>query len=108
MADFHASIEISIGTQDVVLAVTFAYVPGTPARGPSYASGGEPADPPEVDLLTIEWSEKPQPWPAKHAFEWHKIERGPLFDLIANDDYVYGECCDAAERQIDERRWGVA
>lgn len=101
---YSASMDFDIGTQVIALVVTFHYVRGSPATGPSYASGGEPADPPEVDIRTIVWSRKPGKWPAKGHFEWHPVEFGPLFSLIAEDEYVYGECCDAAEDARAEQR----
>ena len=39
--------------------VTYTISKGYPARGPSYASGGEPAEPPQVELLTVEMDGKP-------------------------------------------------
>ena len=37
---------------EIDVEITYNYTPGRPARGPSYASGGEPADPPEVEFLS--------------------------------------------------------
>lgn len=34
-------------------AVAYNITPGCPATGPSYASGGEPAEPTEVELLAV-------------------------------------------------------
>jgi hypothetical protein len=31
--------------------IDYRYTPGAPEQGPSYASGGQPADPPEVEFL---------------------------------------------------------
>jgi hypothetical protein len=87
------STEYDIGAHTVALAVTFDFVPAIPERGPSYASGGEPACPAELDVCTLEWSVKLKDGgPA--AFQWNKIERGPLFDLIAAD--LYDELYDRA------------
>jgi hypothetical protein len=33
--------------------VEYSYLPGAPEQGPSYASGGQPADPPEIDIVNI-------------------------------------------------------
>lgn len=38
---------------DIEVLVEYTYIPGTPERGPSYSSGGEPADPPEVELQGV-------------------------------------------------------
>ena len=35
------------------VVIDFDFVPGTPEQGPSYASGGQPADPPEVDVTSV-------------------------------------------------------
>ena len=88
------STDYDIGGNMVILAVTYAYVKGVPERGPTYACGGTPAEPPEVDVLTLEWSKKPGAFPVPAKFEWHKIEPGPLFDLIANDEWLYNQICD--------------
>jgi hypothetical protein len=52
--------DIQTGEADVECSYTVAW--GRPARGPSYASGGEPADPDEigdVQILTVNG----KPWP---------------------------------------------
>lgn len=40
------------GEEEVDVEVTYTYLAGRPARGPSYASGGEPADPPEIEFVS--------------------------------------------------------
>ena len=35
------------------IVVEYTYLPGAPEEGPSYASGGQPADPPEIDIKNI-------------------------------------------------------
>ena len=100
-AQFSTSMSFMIGDQRVTLALTFDFVPGRPAIGPSYSSGGEPADPPEVDIRTIEWSRIPD-GRAIHCHKWHKVEDQALFSLIAEDDEVYSHCCDYAERKRAE------
>jgi hypothetical protein len=37
---------------EIDVEITYNYTPGRPARGPSYASGGEPADPPENEFVS--------------------------------------------------------
>lgn len=54
-ATFHTSLLFSVGGNEEHehdLRLTYSVVPGSPATGPSYASGGEPGYGPEVDLLT--------------------------------------------------------
>ena len=37
---------------EIEVEITYTYIAGRPARGPSYASGGEPADPPEIEFVS--------------------------------------------------------
>ena len=41
------------GDNDVELEILYEYTPPSPARGPSYDSGGEPAEYTEVDVLGV-------------------------------------------------------
>jgi len=41
------------GDNDVELSILFEYTPPSPQRGPSYDSGGEPAEYTEVDVLGV-------------------------------------------------------
>jgi hypothetical protein len=41
------------------LEVSYNYLPGLRARGPTYDCGGEPADPPEVDNIVVTHQDKP-------------------------------------------------
>ena len=34
------------------IEIVFSYSPGAPEQGPSYASGGQPAEPPEVEFIS--------------------------------------------------------
>ena len=36
---------------EILMCVEYTYTPGAPEQGPSYASGGQPADPPEVEIV---------------------------------------------------------
>jgi hypothetical protein len=86
-----------IGDQSILLKVGFSYTGGYPATGPSYASGGEPACGPEVDIYSLEWSYDS---PATNTVAW-KIIDGDLFHLIADDDALYNDLCDAAEGEFE-------
>lgn len=91
-----------IGETSVLLKVEFSFTPGSPATGPSYASGGEPACPAEVDIHSLAWGrEKAAP------AVWHEIE-GALFDLISADDELYGELCQAAADDDADARESAA
>ena len=41
-----------LGLGEIAVEITYRFTPGRPARGPSYASGGEPVDPPEVEFIS--------------------------------------------------------
>lgn len=41
----------ALGEQD--FGFNYDYTPGSPERGPSYSSGGEPAEPPDVTITTV-------------------------------------------------------
>jgi hypothetical protein len=90
MTTFSHSTETELGANTVALAVTFDFVAGAK---PSFdhVNGGDPGWAPEVDVRTLEWSLKPKSG-GTTVFVWNKIEKGPLFDLIAGD--LYEELCD--------------
>lgn len=89
-----------IGETSVLLKVDFGFIPYQPARGPSYACGGEPACPAEVDINNIEWSLDN---PITKTIQWHTID-GAMFDLISADDELYSELCQAAaDNEADAR-----
>lgn len=87
-----------IGEADVLLRVQFDFVPFRPATGPTWSCGGTPAEPAEVDIISLEWSRDNK---RTRTYEWHKIE-GALFELIAEDEYLYIQLCDAVESEADE------
>ena len=37
---------------EVELRITYNFTPGAPEQGPTYSSGGQPADPDEIDFLS--------------------------------------------------------
>jgi hypothetical protein len=87
MSQHKHTTEIEIAGVTVEIAVEYGYVPGAPEEGPSYASGGQPAEPIEIDVHDMKWSRIPGVLisGAAPARQWHAIEcRGPLFDLIAD------------------------
>ena len=44
---------IKVNDDSIDANVTYNWTPGRPEQGPSYASGGEPAEAPEVEVLDI-------------------------------------------------------
>ena len=97
------TVDYQIGDQTVLLKVAFNFSAGRPATGPTYACGGTPAEPAEVDITSLEWARDNK---ITRTYEWHKIE-GALFDFIAEDEYLHIELCyrieDGAEDAADRR-----
>ena len=52
MANHTLTAYCPLGLGEIAVEITYRFTPGRPARGPSYASGGEPADPPEVEFIS--------------------------------------------------------
>jgi hypothetical protein len=55
--------------------IEFAYTPGCPETGPSYASGGEPASPDEIEVHSVrvikdEGIDMPPEWWCERAQDW--------------------------------------
>ena len=56
-------------TAEVEVEVSYTVLWGAPEQGPSYASGGQPADPDEIDDIRLEKVEgKPRPWNMGYGF----------------------------------------
>lgn len=77
---FRYATSVSFGgdtpTAEFEVELTYTFLPGSPERGPTYASGGEPPDPPEVDDVRLELVDgRPRPW-----------QDGPHLDQKRNDD----------------------
>lgn len=49
------------------LLIHYTFTPGCPEQGPSYASGGEPAEPPEIELDRVE---RLDDTPAREFNDW--------------------------------------
>ena len=56
--------------EEMELRIHFTFIPGCPARGPSYASGGEPACPAEVEFDRVERQSGSAWLPAPEFDEW--------------------------------------
>ncbi len=71
---------------EITALIEYTITPGCPAQGPSYASGGEPAEPAEIEIREVEL-EISDP-----RFEGDRF-REPcpkwLFDYLANSSDVY-------------------
>ena len=95
---------IQIAGADYVVEYSYKITAeATPARGPSYASGGEPADPMEyeVTVKTLAPDDGSGFYPTLEMPEWLKTA---IWTYLMESDEVY--CAieeDAAERDADAR-----
>jgi len=72
---------------EIDLIITYTCTPAQAARGPSYASGGEPAEPAELEILDV-------------TYEGGRAVSPELYQKIVDDHDIYyflGKDCD----------WGV-
>lgn len=49
----HLSATVTIGDEEHDADVVYSYTPGTRATGPTWNCGGEPGDPPEVEIEAV-------------------------------------------------------
>lgn len=82
---------------EVEVEITFSFLQGAPEQGPSYASGGQPADPDEVELVKAVRLCNGKPAPFDGAFA--DLEQGQLDDLATTwleSDEGYSIACTVA------------
>lgn len=104
-------------TAEVEVTVSYLVCWGTPEQGPSYASGGQPADPDEIDDIRLDLVEgKPRPWNIAWGyvtdddFALDCVEKIEGSDhhmeamLIEAAEADAGDAADAAERRAEDRR----
>ena len=96
---------------EIDVKVEYDFTPGRPEQGPSYSSGGEPAEPPEIEVVNVWAVDGDGKWlfslPAPSADLLRRLlndeeyqER--LFDFAA--DAMAEMADEAAERRADLRR----
>jgi hypothetical protein len=115
---YETNIEVSSGDDcgpDFDVKVSFVVIPGEPETGPSYACGGAPANPAEIDDIRLETvNGKPRPWGMYDG--WIKDEdaefEATIVSLLENGDRHWGammqEVAEADEADRDaaaEARW---
>jgi hypothetical protein len=93
MSTIPGTIELSFEHADAtgdfvetIVSVEFCYYPGSPERGPSYASGGEPAEPASWEYQRASWRDK--------GGEWHPVAIGDFLDIWAFAKLNACEACD--------------
>lgn len=98
-------------TLDLAVRVTGTFQAGRPARGPSYASGGEPAEPDSVEDLdvedilfeTVKWEDNRRIVVAKSILTGIDRTSGVYRQLVANILNVVGEqACEALLEEVSE------
>ena len=56
---FQFTVDHMIGREEVELVVTYSVTAGRPETGPSYACGGTPAEPDEVEIISVKHNGQP-------------------------------------------------
>lgn len=93
--------DIQTGETEVTCSYTVSW--GAPAQGPSYASGGQPADPDEIDdiqILTVDG----KPWPVEMSYGYQATaqDHEMLCEKLLLDHYD-DMLTEAAEADADDR-----
>jgi hypothetical protein len=104
-------------TAEIEVTVSYLVSWGAPEQGPSYASGGQPADPDEIDDVRLDLVEgKPRPWGMGFGYVTddefatdcvEKIEgNAHHLEAMLNEaaDWARADEDDAAERRAEDRR----
>lgn len=86
---------IPLGEGEIDVAITFDYVPGAPATGPTYDSGGEPGYGPEISFVSAERLHNGEPHPMCGNIE-HRWLQEFCADWLADDGY--DEAAEQAEQ----------
>lgn len=106
---------VEIAGQELIVEYVFKITShGCPATGPSYASGGEPAEPAEfeIEVLGARFPKQHADVPAPELPEWlkdvlttHLSERDDINDIVQRADYERGSEDPDWERELrDEAR----
>lgn len=56
---FQFTVDHMVGRREIELVVTYSVIPGCPETGPTYACGGTPAEPDEVEIISIKHNGQP-------------------------------------------------
>lgn len=98
-----------IGYDEIRVIITFTFLKGAPEQGPSYASGGQPADPDEIEFVSAKLFDEhtPSPFFRHYLNEWAAAwlaDEGEdaARDAAFDDDESARE--DAAERRAEQAR----
>lgn len=95
---YEYSTTLSIGRNERDVLVTYTVTPGCPETGPSYACGGTPAFPPEVEIERVEiMRERPQLYGRPTVKTWEPAPEW-MVEIIQNDADMHSDMlCEAGE-----------
>lgn len=102
---YSQQVPVEIDDIEIMLDVAYSYSPGAPEQGPSYASGGEPAEAAEIEItgMSVKGAEVPQ-WffdavlASEKVMDWLQEQHDG--DDDDRSDYEYDRARD--ERMTDE------
>jgi hypothetical protein len=105
------SAAVSVGWEDEdgnAFTVECSVSPGQPERGPSYSSGGEPAEAPEVEVLRVidEATGKERPdLIALVEADFDRIEEQAIENAEDSHVAAYEDACERRAEERREREW---
>lgn len=104
----HSGVTVSLHDGDdhvFGMTLAFTYTPGEPERGPSYASGGEPACPAEIEIDSIVLSPTPPDGLSGAILALCRKDEGLIDSLIETaEEDAAAERDEAAEYRAEMRR----
>jgi hypothetical protein len=101
---------VSVGWEDEdgnAFTVECSVTPGRPERGPSYSSGGEPAEAPEVEVLRVlddTGKERPDLIAAVQK-DFESIEEEAIENAEDRHAAAYEDACERRAEERREREW---
>lgn len=89
---------------EIECEITFAFLKGAPEQGPSYASGGQPADPDEIEVVKVVHlvNGKPSPFYGVYA----DLEQAALEDMASEwlQEDGFAEACEVVASDDEAAR----
>lgn len=103
---FQFTVDHMVGRRELELVVTYNMTPGCPEQGPTYSCGGTPADPPEVEIVSV--THEGRDFPLSDEEEealldqaYERAESDWADEAAAAADYAYEQYRDL----LMERQW---
>jgi flagellar biosynthesis/type III secretory pathway protein FliH len=103
-----ATVTVGWTYEDAECQVECSVTPYVPARGPSFASAGEPAEGPEVDLLAVYDEDGRERRDLLDAAERDRarIEESAIEEAEESHAAAYEDACERRAEEAREERWG--